>query len=119
MRYDSSSVPFPVKVVDDATGQEVKDVLWVDDITLEYAVMSQPPHYIAFTDEIASEVVKVSHVRVDLVNRVIHVNQPPALAASMGDPKLKACAECCQESTCRRIHYCAQWRTGFGEARQP
>jgi|GEM_PF-6105177 hypothetical protein len=119
MRMDSQSFPQGVKVVDDATGTTLHDVVWVDDVSLEYAVVSQPVRYDLGTWEIATDVVKVTRVQIDWVSKVIHLNDLPAPAAAIAVRELHACDQCCQEETCRRIHYCAAYRCGFGEVAKP
>lgn len=106
------------KFIDDATGQEVKDVLWVDDHTLEYAVMKTRSFFdMAAGLELDTEVFKVTRVRVDYVLSEVHFNEPPQPAAP--ERKLHPCGECRQAECCRRIDWCAQYRTAFGEARLP
>jgi hypothetical protein len=107
------------KVVDDATGQELKDVRWIDPQALEYAVIAQPYRFVFGTFNLAVDVTKVTAVRVDYVNRVIHVNEPAPVTAGITVRELDACAECCQETTCSRINYCAAGRCNFGEFARP
>jgi hypothetical protein len=118
MRYDSSNMP-ACKVIDDATGQEIKLVIWVDDVTLEYAAWGGYSTYMPM-----ETITKVSSVKVNHAAREIHVNEPPlATPVNRCLPKFGtasfACGECCQQDTCRRIDYCPAHRCGFGEAKAP
>lgn len=119
MTQDALGGAFEVR--DAATGRTVSEVIWVDDVTLEYATPSQPIRLDWHTLELAIDIHKVTRVLVDYANRVIHVNEPPLVHARAGIAvrELHACAECCQADTCRRIDYCAAFKCGFGEAKQP
>lgn len=113
MRPDNGFAGF--KVVDDAAGAEIKNVVWVDDVALEYCVYAPWP-------AASTTIVKVTAVRVHHVAKEIHVNAPPVKAFGVDysvEKPASACDACCQEATCRRIHYCAAYRCGFGEVDKP
>jgi hypothetical protein len=118
------------KVIDDATGCEVKDFLWVDDFSLEYAVPDPSYNRIVFTGtsiiaDVAEKITKVSRVSVNYAAKEIHLNEPKLVQIQLASPAAsvsqepRACEECCQESTCRRINYCAAWKCSFGEVAKP
>jgi hypothetical protein len=103
-------------LMDDATGKAVEHWSWVDDTLLEYAFF----HGVAVWGLMVTHTAKVSRVQVNYVTKTIHVNElPMPQIVGVQVRELHACAECCQPNACRRIHYCAQWRCGFGEAKQP
>lgn len=107
-------------VIDAATGQTLADVVWVDDVTLEYGVFSKPYRYDWNTLQPAVDVIKVTRVTVNFASKVINVNEAPVLMASGIEVReLHACDECLQVPTCRRIDYCTRFKCGFGEARKP
>jgi hypothetical protein len=110
-------------VIDDATGQKIRDVLWVDPLALEVVVPSLPLRIDPITGEVVKDCIKISSVRVDFSTREIHVNQPKIVSIQIGarvsEQEPRACEECCQPQTCERIHYCAAWKCGFGEANKP
>lgn len=116
MRYDAHNAPM-AKVIDDATGQELRYVMWVDDATLEYSTHTMPVQIVG--DEVVTVVVKVTRVHVDWAARVIHVNEPPRVIQAQEGHIERPCDECRQESTCRRISYCAQYRCAFGAVDKP
>lgn len=120
MRMDFLTFGFAgFKVFDLGTGTYLDRVMWVDDTALEYATLSDP--VVIEDDQFKVDVHKVSSVRVDYVNRVITVDSGagvwpfPTTPAKEG----KACDECCQPETCKRIDYCARYKCRFGEARKP
>lgn len=110
-------------VIDDATGQKLSDVMWVDDVELVYAVLECPVRFVSGADgefEVATEEVKVTAVRVNYAAREIHVNEPASLTSSaIHVRELHACDQCHQQDTCCRINYCAQYRCAFGEVSKP
>lgn len=111
------------KVIDDSTGQEIKNVLWIDTSAMEYAVMLFPSGYGFFAQavgaEIDTEVFTVTRIEFDYVNKVVRFNEPPPSTCGITVRELHACDECCQKDTCRRIDYCSRYRCGFGEAKKP
>jgi hypothetical protein len=111
------------KVIDDATNTPVENVTWVDDVALEYEIFRKQAHYSLVTSIWGMEIVKVSAVSVNHAAREIHVNtpQPIMLTVAVGAPvrAVRACAECRQEETCRRIDDCAAYRCGFGQDDKP
>jgi hypothetical protein len=110
------------KVIDDATRAEIAGFTWVDDVRLEYEAYVLPARY-GCNGGLATEIVKVSAVSVNHAAREIHVNtpQPIMLTVTVGAPvrAVRACTECRQEETCRRIDYCAAYRCGFGRDEKP
>jgi hypothetical protein len=110
------------KVIDDAKRAEIAGFTWVDDVRLEYEAYVLPARY-GCNGGLATEIVKVTAVIVNHAAREIHVNtpQPIMLTVAVGAPvrAVRACAECRQEETCRRIDYCAAYRCGFGQDDKP
>lgn len=119
MRIDAAAGFVGFKVIDDATGKPLAYVTWVDDATLEYAVISQPPRLKLGTDDIVEDVVKVTRVAMNYPAREIHVNEPMFVWSGVEVRELHKCDACCQEGACRRIDYCVRYKCGFGEAKQP
>jgi hypothetical protein len=115
MRYDATNLPGVWRVIDDATGQEIRQVMWVDDVTLEYGVATG----ISVWGIAAEQVTTVTRVHVNHAAREIHVNHPPQFFQPAEGRVLHACAECCQHDTCRRIGCCVAHHCAFGEACPP
>lgn len=117
--------PPEFKVIDATTGARVEDVLWVDDATLEYAVLRQPPtyHFKFSTGESGWEhdVLKADRVTVNYAAAVITLNEPQPRMATTGITvrELNPCGECRQADCCRRIDWCAAFRCGFGQENRP
>lgn len=113
------------KLYDKATNQQVAWVLWVDPEEKTYATMDTPPRVLS-NGVMASTVHRVKDITVDVLACVfwfekLAVTVAPLSRGRQGErqPSGKACSECRQEATCRRINYCAQYRCGFGEADKP
>jgi hypothetical protein len=110
----------------DADGSEIKNVVWVDDAAQQYACYEDPPRLAGL--EFALIVTSVNGIRVDHAYKKIYVNtgvvsKVPSWTAVPAVPVVKqkprACSECRQEETCRRISYCAAFKCGFGEDDAP
>lgn len=119
MRMDNRNGFGGYIVIDLATASEIKEVLWVDDTALVYATLLIP--WVTLTGEINEEIHKVTAVRVDYVNKRIEVNTPAAQAAPWPFPtsQPKACHECCQPETCKRLDFCMAHKCVFGDANPP
>jgi hypothetical protein len=104
-------------LMDDATGQPVPNWVWVDVALREYATQDTASIWGVYT----TTKVSVSRVAVNWAAKTIHVNEPPQIVSTSGIQvrELHACHECCQPDACRRIHYCAAWKCGFGEVSKP
>lgn len=102
-------------MVDDATGKTVDNWSWIDPRALEYCYFDGT----FIWGGLVTETAKVSRVLVNYVAREIHVNELPMPQVAGQVRELHACNECTQPDTCRRIHYCAAWKCGFGEASKP
>src|SRR5690348_5711369 len=118
MRMSAATGYEGYRVIDDSTGKEIQQWIWVDDCPPQYALAGS---YSVWGLPVLENIVDVTRVSVNHAARQIHVNDPPHVHASSGIVvrELHACEECTQEPTCARINYCAQFRCGFGEARKP
>jgi hypothetical protein len=109
----------------DVDGTEIKLVAWVDDTTQQYACYEEPIRLVPPSYEAAVIVTQVTGIRVDHADKKIHVNTgivSKVACLSTVAPvarTVRACDECRQEETCRRISYCARYRCGFGEVDKP
>lgn len=107
----------------DADGSKIERVAWVDDTTQQYACFEEPARWVGY--ELAVIVKSVTGIRVDHADKKIYVNSgivSKVACLSTVTPMartVRACTECRQEPTCRRINYCAQYRCGFGEVDKP
>jgi hypothetical protein len=120
MRYDSSNTE-GYTVIDDATGRTIKDVLWVDDGDLQYAVeCSATVNFYTGTYTVDEVITTVKSVTINHAAREIHLNTPPiapAVVAFRQPPT--ACRECTNECSCKRIGMCLRFKCGFGEVEAP
>lgn len=119
MRIESSS-GLIFTVIDLVTGTKIENVMWVDDAALEYAVVRIP--VVIVDDQFEVDIHKVTAVRVDYVNKRIEVNTAtPQTQTPWPFPtsEPKACFECCQPETCKRIDMCVAHKCRFGEDDAP
>lgn len=108
------------KTIDDATGMQVENVLWVDDEHLEYAFVDTSGPYLE------SKILKVTRVSVNHCAREIHLNEPRLISIRLvqlrSPDALKPpqpCDECCDEGACSRIGQCMRFKCAFGEVSKP
>lgn len=119
MRMDKVSGFYGFTTVDLSTGAEIANVVWADDTTLEYATL-RLPYWVDPSGVVSVDVHKVTAVRVDYVNKRIELNTLPAQTPwPFPTSEPKACHECHQPETCKRIDFCAAHKCRFGEDDAP
>ncbi len=121
MRCDASNGYAGWTVREQVIGCAYEDVLWVDPDVNEFCTIDRPIRLIGGL-EVATTVHRAQEIIVDLSGTTFWIVKAPVFVAPLSsgrqqeqEPTGQACADCCQEETCRRVNYCAAHRGPFGE----